>query len=221
MGAAQNLIPPHRAALDVCFAHTDLEKRLVRIPATAACRGGFFNMLDDRAGTMGAATQREYRSFFQLYRFVGFKFYPLRDYLTRIVVLSQIHYGGPGVYAGLAEIQSAAFTAWRSTLLGRATIAIARPTLIDMLRTVRLAWSGNQLVNYSRFDFSQLGPTHIVTHFVNEFNYIQYAMKGGLQGTADVCGTAVRFEVDLRDDFNGDIHIHLVEGPAPRPPETK
>ncbi len=202
---------PERASIETCFAHTDLRSRLARVPVEAASRGAFFNMLDDRAGAFGPAVQRAYRDYFQLYRFAPFRFYPVRDYLARAAVLSNIQFGADNIYDGLRQIQKAAHTAWSSTLLGRATLAMLKPNLVEMLRAVRFAWSTRQVVNYGQFDFTVMNPNHVVVRFREEYNYIQYAMRGGLEGTADLCGLSTRMEVDLHDDLNGDIHIHVLD----------
>ena len=81
-----------------CYAHTDLEWRLAQIPNHAANRGIFSNMLDDLAGNLSPETQRRYREFFQTYRFSAFKYYPIKDYLTRMVKLSEIHFGVENIY---------------------------------------------------------------------------------------------------------------------------
>jgi len=88
-----------------CFAHTDLEWRLSQIPNTASCRGIFLNMLDDLAAGLSPLTQRRYREFFQTYRFSSFRQYRIKDYLTRMVKLSEIHFGAPNIYRGIFEFQ--------------------------------------------------------------------------------------------------------------------
>jgi len=107
--------------LEECFAHTDLQWRLGQIPDSHAVRGVFMNMLDERAGEFGPQVQQTYRSFFQTYSFAPVRLYPVKDYLTRLVKLAQIKWGGPDIYRGIFEIQAAAFPAWSRSLPGSAT----------------------------------------------------------------------------------------------------
>jgi uncharacterized protein (TIGR02265 family) len=210
--------PPHsiaEASIEACYAATDLEWRLSQIPDGAACRGAFFNMLDDRAGTLGAATQAEYRRFFRMHKFSVFRMYPVPDYLTRLVVLSQIHFGADAIYPGLRELQSGAFDAWAQTLLGRAALAVVDPSLGSMLRMLERAYASETVVTHSRFKVVSIAADEIVTRFENEHNYIEHSMVGALEGVARVCGLRVGFTTELSGPFDGLVRI-AIEGRSER-----
>jgi uncharacterized protein (TIGR02265 family) len=205
MNAAEVHAPNHRASLDECYAHTDLRWRLERVPETAACRGQFLNTLDQRAGELGEATRAEYRRFFQTYRFSLLKFYPVRDYLTRIVLLSQIHFGANEIYRGVREIQAAAYPAWKSTLFGRAMFAMLGSDFATVLKAIDRTYATNSFVNYCKFGLENPLPKRFVAHFHPEYLWIEHAMLGALEGVARACNARVQFEVDLDDPFNGRI----------------
>jgi uncharacterized protein (TIGR02265 family) len=213
--------PPHRtaeASIEACNARTDLEWRLAQIPPEASCRGAFFNMLDDRAGTLGEATQAEYRRFFRIHKFSAFRMYPVPDDLTRLVVLAQIHFGADDIYPGLRELQSGAFDAWGQTLLGRAALAVVEPSLAGMLRMLERAYASETVVTHSRFKVVSVTPEEIVTRFENEHNYIQYSMVGALEGVAKVCGVRVGITTELDGPFDGLVRLAVLErdpGTAP------
>ena len=205
--------PPQRiaeASIEECNASTDLEWRLAQIPSDACCRGAFFNMLDDRAGTLGAATQAEYRRFFRIHKFSAFRMYGVPDYLTRLLVLSQIHYGADAIYPGLRELQSGAFDAWGQTLLGRAAVAVVDPSLPGMLRMLERAYASETVVTHSRFKLVSVSTAEIVTRFESEHNYIEHSMVGALEGVAKVCGTRVDVTAELSGPFDGIVRIRLL-----------
>jgi uncharacterized protein (TIGR02265 family) len=202
--------PPHRASLKECYEHTDLAWRLAQIPDTAACRGVFLNMLDERAGELGPSTQYEYRQFFQTYRFTPFRFYPVKDYLTRIVTLAQIHYGGPEIYRGVFEIQAAAYPSWKRTLMGRAMFAMLGNDFHALLRAIDKTYATHSFVNYCRFAVHPLGPGRYRALFEPEYLYIEHAMAGALWGVAKACGVRVKLEPRLDDPFNGTIDITIL-----------
>jgi len=195
--------PHRRASLSECNEHTDLAWRLDQIPLQASVRGVFLNMIDDRAGLLSEATQREYRSFFRVHRFTPFRFYPTRDYVTRLVVLAQIHWGGPSIYQGIREIQSHAFDAYASSLFGKAALALVEPSLTQMLRFIDVAWRTQTAVNYSRCQLVEATPTTHRIRFLNEFVYIEHAMVGALEGVARLTGTRITATVELETPFDG------------------
>jgi hypothetical protein len=191
-----------------CFQYTDLEWRLGQIPDAAGCRGVFFNMLDERAAEFGPEVQREYREYFKLYRFSPLRLYSVKDYLTRMVKLSQLKFGGPEIFRGIWELQFASWPAWRRTLMGRATVGILGNDLGALLRVTRT--TTRMSINYGSFDVEG-GPTHFVTHHTNEYVYIEHAMAGGVAGIAAVCGLQVHLEPKLSDPFNGVLILDVLQ----------
>lgn len=205
-----------RADLSACFQHTDLGERLRRIPPEATCRGAFFNMLDERAATLSAETQAEYREFFRIHRFSAFQMYPVRDYLTRLVVLSQIHYGASSIYQGIRELQSGAFDAWAKTMLGRAALAVVKPELLSILRMLERAYASETLLSHARFMVESASEREIVVRFQNEYVYIEHAMVGAMEGVSRLCGIHdAQFEPELEGAFDGIIRIRIT-GNTPR-----
>jgi uncharacterized protein (TIGR02265 family) len=188
-----------------CFAHTDLEWRLAQIPNHAAGRGLFSNMLDDLAGNLSAETQRRYREFFQTYRFSSFKYYPIKDYLTRMVKLSEIHFGAENIYRGIYEVQAHAYPTWRETLLGTAAFAILGNDFDRVLRMV--CRQIPKAVNYAQMRVLSHQNGLYVIEFQNEYVYIEHAMAGGLIGLGKICDVEVKLEVKLRDPFNGIVEL--------------
>lgn len=193
-----------------CYQYTDLEWRLSKVPDSAACRGVFFNMLDERAAEFGPVIQAEYRNFFGIYRFPALRLFPVKDYLTRIVKLAQLQFGGPNIYRGIFDLQAASWPAFRRTLIGRATFGILgndfRSLLLMSKRGVEKA------INYATFEVEG-GPEHFTTRHRNEYVYIEHAMAGGIVGLAKACGVRVHVEPRLVDPFNGDLIVD-VEQPA-------
>jgi len=201
--------PPHEASLTDCYRHTDLEWRLTRIPDEACARGAFFNMLDDRAAELGATTQQEYRRFFQTYKFSTFRWYPLKDYVTRIVTVAQIHFGGPGIHQGMFHIQASAYRSWRRTMIGRAVFALLGD-MASVLRATERGYAGKSFVNYVDFSFEQDRPDHFTVRFRNEYLYVEHAMAGALTGMADVLDERVRLDIEMDGPFDGTIGITML-----------
>ena len=209
MQAFSSNSPSPRASLAEVYAHTDFEWRLAQIPDDALCRGAFINMLDEHAAALSTETQAEYRRFFRIYRFVPFRMYPLRDYLTRMGILAQVHWGGPGIYDGIRSLQSQAFDAWSSTLLGRAALAVIEPTLPGMLRMIERAYASHTLTTYSDFAIRSASDREIVTHFRNEYTPIEYAMVGALEGVLRLCKAKGDVKAELEGPFDGIVRITL------------
>lgn len=210
MQALSSPYPSRRASLEEVFAHTDFEWRLAQIPDDALCRGAFINMLDEHAGALSPETRAEYRRFFRIYRFVPFRMYPVRDYLTRLAILAQVHWGGDGIYAGIRSLQSQAFDAWASTLLGRAALAMIEPTLTGTLRMIERAYASKTLNSYASFELRSVSADEIVTYFRNEYIPIEHAMVGALEGVLRLCKTEGKVTAELDDPFNGVVRIALV-----------
>lgn len=188
------------------YQYTDLEWRLRQIPDGAACRGVYLNMLDERAAEFGPDVQHRYRDFFRTHRFSPFRLYSVKDYLTRMVVLSQFRFGSLQIYQGIYQLQAASWPAWRRTLMGRATLGVLGTdfhAILHMVKnTVRMS------VNYAEFSVEG-GPRRYITRHKNEYVYIEHAMAGGLAGIAEVCGVRIHMEPKLIDPFNGSIEIEV------------
>lgn len=199
----------HPASLERCFAATDLEQRLRDIPRDATCRGVFFNMLDNRAAALGPAVAKEYRDFFRVPRLLAFRMYPVRDYLTRLVVLSQIAFGPERIHAGLRELQSGAFDAWAGTMLGRAALAVVNPSLPTLLRVLERAYAAQTVVSYARFSVESVSETEIVTVFEHEYVYIEHAMVGALEAVMRACGRNGSVVPELDGPYDGRVRLLL------------
>ena len=190
-----------------CYENTDLLWRLQQILPEAACRGVFFNMLDERARELGPTTQKNYRAFFTTYKFSAFRLYPVKDYLTRMVKLSQIHFGGPNIYRGIYEIQAQAYPSWRRTLLGAASFAVLGNDFDRILRLVILQMP--RVVNYMTATMTSPTPLTYDVTFKTEYVYIEHAMAGALDGLARSCGMTPKISVHLDGPFDGTVHIDL------------
>ncbi len=199
----------HRGSLEACFAHTDLESRLRDIPDDAMCRGAFFNMLDDRAESLGAHIADAYRDFFRVHRMMPFRMYSARDYLTRLVVLAQIRYGAERIHAGLRELQAGAFDAWAGTMLGRAALSMIDPSLPGVLGMLERAYASRTVVSYSTFRVESASDAEIVTRFDREYVYIEHAMVGAIEGVVRLCGRTGRVSAELEGPYDGRVRIAL------------
>jgi uncharacterized protein (TIGR02265 family) len=193
-----------------CFQHTDLEWRLQQIPDTAMCRGVFLNMLDERAKELGPRTQTEYRAFFTTHKFSAFRQYPVKDYLTRMVKLSQIHFGAENIYHGIFEIQAQAYPSWRKTVLGAASFAVLGSDFDRILRLVIQQLP--HVVNYATASIEAPSAGQYDVTFRGEYVYIEHAMTGALSGLARSCGREAKVSTKLQDPFNGSVHIELAPG---------
>lgn len=211
--------PPREPSLSECFAHTDLEWRLAQIPPDAAVRGVFFTMLDRSAASFGSETHAAYREFFRTWDFSAIRFYPVRDYVTRLVLLAQMRYGAEHIARGLFEIQSGAYAAWRSTLMGKAMFQLLRGNLLGALQTTERAYAAHVVTSYSTLRVSQPSPARIRVRFETEYVYIAEAMAGALVGMASVLGHETEAQTELESPFTGTVTLILpggLEGGEPR-----
>jgi uncharacterized protein (TIGR02265 family) len=163
-------------------------------------------MLDERAAAFGPQVQRAYREYFKSYKFSPLRLFSVKDYLSRMAMVAQIEFGGPGIYGGIFELQAASWPAWRKTLMGRATLSILGTEFHSILKMVRS--TVRMSINYGSFEVEG-GPTRYLTHHRNEYNYIEHAMAGGIQGIARVCGVRVDIKPELVDPFNGTLVVDV------------
>lgn len=204
--------PKSEPSLHECFTHTDLEWRLTQIPTSAMCRGAFFNMLDDRAGLLSPETRTTYRDFFRITRFTPFRMYPVSDYLTRMAIVCQVHWGASQVYQGMRMIQASAFDAWASTLIGRAALAVIDPTLFALLRMIERAYASRTLNTHANFRVLTATDDEIVTRFENEYVPIEHAMVGAIEAVVALCRISGVVRAELEEPFSGTVRIQLVQG---------
>lgn len=199
----------HVASLTECYAHTDLEWRLTQIPDEATCRGAFFGMLADRAHAFGPGVEHEYRRLFPTSDQTAFRMYPVRDYLTRIVVLSQIRYGAENIPAGLRQLQASAFDAWGGTMLGRAAMTMVERRPAPILRMLERAYTSRTVNSHANLILEVVEPKRVVVRFEHEYLYIESAMVGALEGVARLCGLRPTSNVELRGPFDGTVTMEL------------
>lgn len=202
----------HEPSLADCFAHTDLEWRLAQVPSDAAVRGVFFNMLDASAARRGAGVHRAYRDFFRTWQFSPIRFYPVRDYLTRLVLLAQVAFGAERIMGGVFALQSGAYAAWRNTLLGRAMFSVLRSDLGLALATTERAYATRAVTSYSDFYVTRLAPERFRTVFRGEYVYIAEAMAGALVGMGRALGHDVEAQTRLETPFEGEVLL-TIRGP--------
>lgn len=199
----------YAASLAECFAHTDLEWRLAQIPDDATCRGAFFNMLSDRSRQFGPEVEREYGRIFQYNDYTPYLMYPVRDYVTRIVVLAQIQYGAEQIPMGLRRLQATAFDAWAGTMLGRAAMRVVDRRPAPILRMLERAYASHTVNSHARLVIKTLQPELIVVAFEREYLYIEHAMVGALEGVTTFCGLTSETSVELLGPFDGTIRMRL------------
>ncbi len=201
--------PLFTRGLEECFARTDLAWRLTQIPKHYAVRGVFMNMLDERALELGADAQAAYRDFFGFTKFSPVRLYSVKDYLIRLVKLSELHFGGPNIHQGLFEIQAAAFPTWRRSLPGRMTFAMLGSNFDAIMRMTNIGMSA--AINHGTCVITSPKPRSYVAAFRDQPNFIEHAMAGALVGVARACGISATFETRMIDPFNGDIVLTLGE----------
>lgn len=209
MSSSGRVLPAraHVASLAECFAHTDLEWRLSQVPDEATCRGAFFTMLAERARDFGPEVLAEYTRVFPPAEHAAFRMYPVRDYLTRLVVLSQVRYGAENIPAGLRHFQASAFDAWATTMLGRATMKMVERRPGPILRMLERAYASRTVNSHANLIVETVEPHLVVVRFETEYLYIEHAMVGALEGVMAVCGLKATSSVELRGPFDGTVRL--------------
>ncbi len=173
------------------------------------CRGAFFNMLYDRAGVLSKETQGAYRSFFRITRFVPFRMYPVRDYLSRMAIVSQVTWGAERVYEGMRMIQASAFDTWAQTLVGRAALAVIDPSLEGVLRMIERAYASRTLNTHADFNIVSVSREKIVTRFTTEYLPIEHAMVGALEAVLVLCKVNGTIRAALDTPFDGTVTVRI------------
>jgi uncharacterized protein (TIGR02265 family) len=197
----------HAPSMERCFRHTDLEWRLRAVPGEAACRGAFLNMIDERAAALGV--RDEYRRFFGVYRFSPLRFHPVKDYLTRLAILSQIAYGDEHIYDGVRTIHSASVDAWTHTAVGKLAMAMASPSLGSVLRIMQRGYATRATTNYGAIEILESTEQRHVVRFRDEYVWIEHAMAGAAAAMARLCRLDATVDAVLETPFQGLIVIDV------------
>ncbi len=190
-----------RVDLGHAFEAVDLHKRLESVPASAAIRGVFFDMIDSALKRHGLASlpawkrQQERRKLFQLYS--------LHDYLRAFTTAAALI--DPDPIKGMADIYSDGSRFFAETWFGRALHQFFRPDPTPALKWI--ARSHEHFVNYGRWRLEQRGPGHAVLHMFDEYIWIEGAHLGGCQGLLVACGVTGTVTAELDGPFDGRLDI--------------
>lgn len=204
--------PPHAPSMERCFRHTDLEWRLRAVPAEAACRGAFLNMLDEQATALGV--RDEYRRFFGVYRFAPLRFYPVKDYMTRLAILSQMAFGDERIYEGIRSIHGASVDTWIHTPIGRLAMAMATPSYGSILRILQRGYATRSTTNYGALEILESTDRRHVVRAEGEYVWIEHAMAGAAATMARVCRLDAEVTAIMDEPFRGVVVID-VKGKLP------
>jgi uncharacterized protein (TIGR02265 family) len=174
--------------------------RIENTPDWAACRGVYFNMLQDRANALGPEVADRYRRAHPIARFNPVRMYPLRDYLVRIADVAELAYGD--VNRGMFEIQAGVFPSFRQSILGRAWFAVfgldLESILSQMCRTLP------SVINCGTAELIR-DQGDIIVRFRSQYVPIDTALAGAVMGVVRTCKRDLTLTVRLEDPFNGDV----------------
>ena len=178
----------------------DVQWRIANTPDWAACRGVFFNMLDQRATELGPEVRRQYLFSHPISRFNPVRMYSLRDYIIRLANLAKLGYAD--VNQGMFELQAMAFPAFRASILGRAWFAVFGLDLEGILK--QMCGKLPSVLNCGTAEFHRR-PHEIIVAFRGQYMPIDTALAGAVAGVARACRRVLPQRVELADAFNGDV----------------
>ena len=182
----------------------DVAWRIANTPDWAACRGVFFNMLDQRSTELGPEVRRLYLDAHPISRFNPVRMYSLRDYIVRLADLAK--FGYHDVDQGMFEIQASAFPAFRASILGRAWFAVFGLDLEQILK--QMCGKLPSVLNCGTAEFHRR-QTELVVAFRGQYFPIDTALAGAVAGVARACKRPLMQRVEMTDAFNGDVILRL------------
>ncbi len=189
---------PRRQVLAEIAAASDLEERLREVPASARCRGLFFDSVDrvlERAGKLD-----EYRRLCPDRRAAS-RFYPVTEYLEDAAIGAAILASPARLHEGLEAIGRRNVVAVSESAIGRALLRVLDP---DPRRLLEQGALGKRLTcNYGRWYVSFPTEHSAVVTMRDEYIWIDSLLLGAARGTFEAVGREVESEVEIWTRFSG------------------
>lgn len=187
------------AALAEVSRHCDVNERLTLLPPSARIRGLYFRSIETVLGR--AELLERYRSLFPE-RFSAVRFYPIHEFLPRLVVAGALLKEPARVHEGMFEIGRDNAVAFSESLLGRTLLRLLSRDPKKLLAQ-GLAAHRQSITAGGRWRLTFPEERRAVMTMEEEYLYIESYLLGAAQGTFDAIGMAVRTEVVLEDRFTG------------------
>lgn len=189
-------------AIDLVGAHCDLEKRLGDIPPAARCRGIWvrnFESALDQAGMLDRYLE------ICGSRVSALGWHPCGDMVTRIAIAGAVYASPRDVHEGMRSLGRIQALKFSESLLGRTLIRLLSPDPVRVLQ--QGAAARRQTCDYGRWehDFSQ--PRRAIVHHYEEYGWLDSQVLGSAEGTFEAIKVPARFELRMKDAYNGDIEI--------------
>jgi uncharacterized protein (TIGR02265 family) len=187
--------------LKQAYDRVGLDRRLREVPASAAIRGVFFDMIDSALARHGLSDSpawlphRRRRRIYQLY--------PLHDYLVDFATAAALIHADP--IEGMRDIYSRGARYGAGTWFGRAVQQFFRPDPGPALSWIER--SRTHFVNFGRWRLERRRPGHLVLHMFDEYVWIEGAHQGGCEGLLVACGLRGTVQAELDSPYDGRLEV--------------
>jgi uncharacterized protein (TIGR02265 family) len=187
--------------LKQAYDRVGLDRRLREVPASAAIRGVFFDMIDGALGRHGLSDSAAWLSHRQRRRI--YQLYPLHDYLVAFTTAAALIHADP--ILGMRDIYSGGARFFGATWLGRALQQLFHPDPGPALSWIER--SRSHFVNFGSWRLERRRPGHVVLHMFDEYVWIEGAHQGGCEGLLVACGLDGTVQAELDGPYDGRLDV--------------
>lgn len=198
------------SALMIDLSRLDLERRLAAIPARAAVRGAFYNLIHHSLERRGLGSALSVQPELAEPR-RSYKLYPARDWVLAFATGGALLDSNP--LEGMATIFGDGPRYFVNTWFGEVLRRFIQPDPLPALRWIER--SREHLCNFGHWRIETRGENRLILHMFEEYMWLE-AHRGGCEGLLDMCGVKGTVRATQDGLFQGRLEIEWAPVPALR-----
>jgi uncharacterized protein (TIGR02265 family) len=168
----------------------DFDERIAAIPPGANARGMFFQFLVDALEPRVAAQ-------IEAPRFIAFKSYPLRDYVTLLARASRAAFPSLPAAEAVRRLGRSVYPSYARTLTGTAVFAIAGRNYARVIELCPRAYEIGMTPGSVKV--RSITPGHAIVELRQIWNVPEFHQVGVWEGGMEVCGVTGTIETRVLD----------------------
>ncbi len=180
----------------------DFEARIAAIPPGANARGMFFQFLVDALDPRVAAQ-------IEAPKFIAFKSYPLRDYVTLLARASRAAFPHVSASEAVRRLGRSVYPSYARTLTGTAVFAIAGRNYRRVVELCPRAYEIGMTPGSVRV--RSLTHGHAIVELREIWNVPEFHQVGVWEGAMEVCGVTGTIETRVIDHSSVDFDVRWNE----------
>jgi uncharacterized protein (TIGR02265 family) len=184
-------------------AAVDFEKRLAAIPPNAQVRGMFLQLLTESIGAQSRVQHAKRR-------YVGFKNYPMREYVELLARSCTENYPKIAMAERVRRLGRMVYPNYANTLSGTAIFAAAGRSFRRVVELCPAAYRVS--VESSEVTIRTINDGHALVELRNLWNIPEFHQVGIWEGAMLVCRASGSIKVQVHSPCDVDMDIQWVNG---------